>query len=206
MASSTLTRYSVIVYHMTQQILVPMDTSASATAALEHVLNFFPASEISVLHVVDVEASDSFLQRVLPEECDEQRKAAERTAKTVLEHAQTVSAEYEREITTAIASGRPTREITAYAEENDLDVIVMGTHGRSGLSRLLLGSLSDVVMRRSSVPVMIVREPIETDQTKSTSLPQNQKQFHGAQWRRWQARLRQPSIDVRAVLPLSIPP
>ena len=44
-----------------------------------------------------------------------------------------------------------------YAEENDIDHIVVGSHGRGGVSRMLLGSVAETVARRSSVPVTIIR-------------------------------------------------
>jgi nucleotide-binding universal stress UspA family protein len=53
--------------------------------------------------------------------------------------------------------GRPSRAIVEYAEEHDIDHIVMGSHGRSGVTRILLGSVAETVVRRSPVPVTIVR-------------------------------------------------
>jgi nucleotide-binding universal stress UspA family protein len=54
-------------------------------------------------------------------------------------------------------SGDPANEIVAYAEETDVDHIVVGSHGRSGLSRVLLGSTAEKVVRRSPVPVTVVK-------------------------------------------------
>jgi nucleotide-binding universal stress UspA family protein len=56
-----------------------------------------------------------------------------------------------------IIEGRPSREIVAYAERTSCDLIVMGTHGRGGLNRLLLGSVAERVVRSATVPVMTVR-------------------------------------------------
>lgn len=58
---------------------------------------------------------------------------------------------------TAIVEGSPSTEIVEYAEETDCDVIVMGTHGRSGVDRLLLGSVAGRVIRSAPVPVTTVR-------------------------------------------------
>ncbi|MFO7927522.1 MAG: universal stress protein [Halobacteriota archaeon] len=60
-------------------------------------------------------------------------------------------------IETAIVDGPPSREILAYAEETGCDLIVMGTHGRGGLNRLLLGSVAERVVRSATIPVMTVR-------------------------------------------------
>jgi universal stress protein A len=56
-----------------------------------------------------------------------------------------------------IRIGDPAREIVAYAHESECDLLVVGTHGRSGLSRLLLGSVAERIVRTSAVPVLSVR-------------------------------------------------
>ncbi|WP_225333880.1 universal stress protein [Halomicrobium urmianum] len=56
-----------------------------------------------------------------------------------------------------ILDGTPWREIVDYADERDVDLIAMGTHGRGGIDRLLLGSVAERVVRRSPVPVLTVR-------------------------------------------------
>ncbi len=56
-----------------------------------------------------------------------------------------------------IEVGRPTKVIVEYADEHDINQIVMGSHGRSGMSRILLGSVAEIVVRRASVPVTVVR-------------------------------------------------
>lgn len=54
----------------------------------------------------------------------------------------------------------PSAEILRVAQENDCDLIVMGTHGRTGLARLLMGSVAEQVVRRASCPVMTVKTPL----------------------------------------------
>jgi nucleotide-binding universal stress UspA family protein len=61
------------------------------------------------------------------------------------------------ETETAVRSGDPHQVILNYAGENDVDVIVMGTHGRTGLDRYLIGSVTEKVVRLSDVPVLTVR-------------------------------------------------
>lgn len=58
-----------------------------------------------------------------------------------------------------VRDGSPLDEITEFAEQNKADLIVMGTHGRGGLSRLLLGSVTERVVRTSKIPVLTVRIP-----------------------------------------------
>jgi len=61
------------------------------------------------------------------------------------------------ETETVIKSGTPHKAILAYADENDVDAIVMGTHGRTGLDKYLLGSVTEKVVRLADVPVLTVR-------------------------------------------------
>lgn len=60
-------------------------------------------------------------------------------------------------VTTKVSDGHPAELILAYAKENGIELIVMGTHGRRGLNRILLGSVADEVVHRATVPVMTVR-------------------------------------------------
>lgn len=65
------------------------------------------------------------------------------------------------EIEDAVRDGSPAKEIINYAEENDCDCIIMGTHGRSGVDRLLLGSVAERVIRASPVPVTTIRVSVD---------------------------------------------
>jgi len=58
---------------------------------------------------------------------------------------------------TAIISGIPCDEILTYTTENDIDLVIMGTHGRTGIDHVLFGSTAEKVVRKSSVPVLTVR-------------------------------------------------
>jgi nucleotide-binding universal stress UspA family protein len=61
-------------------------------------------------------------------------------------------------VKTALRSGVPWWEIVAVAKENAIDLIILGTHGRTGLARLFIGSTAEQVVRHASCPVMVVRE------------------------------------------------
>lgn len=62
------------------------------------------------------------------------------------------------DVESIVLEGDPADELIRYAEENGMDIIVMGTLGRTGIGRLLLGSVAGNVIRHSKVPVMVVRE------------------------------------------------
>jgi universal stress protein A len=64
------------------------------------------------------------------------------------------------EVTHRMAQGDPVREILRAAEETKCGLIVMGTHGRRGLSRLVMGSVAEQVVRRAGCPVVTVRAPL----------------------------------------------
>ena len=61
-------------------------------------------------------------------------------------------------VVSILLEGHPATELVRYAEEEKMDIIVMGTVGRTGLDRLLLGSVAENVLRHSKIPVMVVRE------------------------------------------------
>ncbi|WP_440769614.1 universal stress protein [Natronorubrum sp. DTA28] len=145
---------------MTTHVLVPLDGSDLAWQALEYTLEWYDSEHVSVLYVVDPadgiytgpEAAhyeggsfDRALERG-EAVCDRARNRFE-------EHDETT----ETGLGTAVETGQPARTIVRYAEEHDADQIVMGSHGRGGVSRLLLGSVAETVTRRASVPVTIVR-------------------------------------------------
>ena len=63
------------------------------------------------------------------------------------------------EATSALRIGNPVEEILKFATENAVDLIVMGTHGRSGIEHLLVGSVTERVVRTSKCPVLTIRHP-----------------------------------------------
>lgn len=128
-------------------------------AALNHALSLDCDTEITVLHVVALDERDGSVRRtVLAEALDERREAADRTADRILAKARDRADDHGVTLKTATEYGHPPEEISDYAANHGIDRIVMGSHGRSGLSRLLLGSISEAVMRRSTVPVTTIRD------------------------------------------------
>ena len=61
-------------------------------------------------------------------------------------------------VESVLLEGNPSEELIRYAEEGKMDIVIMGTLGRTGLDRLLLGSVAGNVVRHSKVPVMVVRD------------------------------------------------
>lgn len=139
----------------TMNVLVPLDDSEPALAALEHALETFPAAEITVLHVVN--PSVSAYQTEAPYNFPRAVELEEEKAESLFERAREVAAAHEGRLETATMVGSPPRGIVEFANEHDVDQIVLGSHGRSGVSRVLLGSVAEQVVRRARVPVTVVR-------------------------------------------------
>jgi nucleotide-binding universal stress UspA family protein len=64
-------------------------------------------------------------------------------------------------------TGVPVAEILQFAENNDIDMIVMASHGRTGLPRLLMGSVAEGVMRKARCPVLVVKQPVKQGKPES---------------------------------------
>jgi nucleotide-binding universal stress UspA family protein len=85
-------------------------------------------------------------------------KACEEEAEAVLDSAKARTMQAGIPATTALLDGRATSQLLEYARDQSVDAIVMGTHGRSGLSRLAFGSVAEGVLRVSDVPTFVVPE------------------------------------------------
>ncbi|WP_336134531.1 universal stress protein [Natronomonas amylolytica] len=143
---------------MYDDILVPTDGSACAAAAVEEAIGHANTHDarLHVLYVVDE-------SRVPAEEQPELYDALEAEGEEAIADARTrAKAADVTSIRAAIGAGAPHQVILDYADDNGIDLIVMGTHGRSGFERALLGSVTERVLRTADQPVLTVREREET--------------------------------------------
>jgi nucleotide-binding universal stress UspA family protein len=141
-------------------ILVPTDGSEGAEAAIGPAVDIASTydARVHALSVIDTMAMGVDVRSdMILETLEESARSAVETIDEQAAHA-SVSA-----VETAIQHGYPYRAIRSYVEENDIDLIVMGTHGRSGIERYLLGSVAEKTVRTSPVPVMTVRMPESSD-------------------------------------------
>ena len=92
----------------------------------------------------------------VPEANSEIEQLKQRVAESL---ANWIDADWEAKLRILRVTGerQPAVEIVEYANENNIDMIVMGTHGRSGISHVLMGSVAEKVVRKSSCPVLTVR-------------------------------------------------
>jgi len=88
---------------------------------------------------------------------DQIRENQEGHAETLLEDVRERLTDRGIDVETAIEFGKPSNVIVEYADEHDVDLVTIGSHGRTGASRVLLGSVAETVVRRSPVPVTVVR-------------------------------------------------
>lgn len=133
------------------RVLVPLDESTPSEAALKEAFELFPDAEVTALHVVQVTEPTGNDGKSATELAIEEGEA-------VCEHAREIAAQRDRSIETELIEGNAEKTIVKYAEENDIDHIVMGSTGSSGLSRVLLGSVAESVMREAPCSVTVVRE------------------------------------------------
>lgn len=135
---------------MYDRILVPTDGSATAEAAMAHALDLAEryGADVHVVHVIDSWAYDTSIESAVAP----LRKDGEEYVERLLEAA----AGSDVPVTTAVEVGRPARHVLEYADAHDVDLVVMGTRGRGGLPRRLLGSVTDYVVTHADVPVHVV--------------------------------------------------
>ncbi len=143
------------------RILIPTDFSKHSENALTYALAFAEkfGAELYLLHVVqDLALFIPDAVTVAPPIAPpvEQLTAAVREAlnNVVREHRLEQSP-----VHVEVREGAPFYEIIRFAKEKDIDLIVMGTHGHSGLAHVLLGSVSEKVVRKAPCPVLTVRHP-----------------------------------------------
>ena len=123
----------------------------------------FPDASMTALYVIDlfepesgaIQGFDTSYEPMMGTQSWYDR--AEELADELLTEVREIAAEHDREIDTETDIGEPGRIIVAFADEEDVDHVVMGAHGWETGSRVLLGSVAELVARRSPVPVTLVR-------------------------------------------------
>ena len=144
---------------MPRHVLVPYDDSERSTEALDFALTQHPDARITVLHVVD--PSDFYaatgMEGGAMANYDAIMEHQNERAENLLTEASERAAESGVDVETDHVVGSVSRSIIEYVEGNEVDHVVIGSHGRTGARRILLGSVAETVTRRSPVPVTIVR-------------------------------------------------
>jgi len=145
---------------MYDTVLFPTDGSETATEAAVHAIDLADRHDASlhVLYVVDHERVSRMAPKLGTDHIKETlQQEGERATSEIADRA----AAEDIETTTSLREGAPADTITTYAETVDADAIVMGTNGRSGMDRLLLGSVAERVIQTSDLPVTTVKAPTD---------------------------------------------
>ncbi len=141
---------------MPDNVLVAFDGSILAERALTYAIENFSDAAITTMYVIDpIDSVIDVEAGGLPVAEDWYDNAKER-ATTIHTTATDLAEEHDIDIDTVTEVGRPARVILEYADDHDIDQIVMGSHGRSGIDRTLLGSVAETVTRRARIPVTII--------------------------------------------------
>ncbi|SIR76173.1 universal stress protein [Natronorubrum thiooxidans] len=142
----------------TDRILLPTDGSEGAAVAVEWGIDLATVFD-AMVHTLYSADTSRFLASTEPDEIlPKLEEAGKHALETVRERARAEGVS----VTGAVASGPPARVILDYADNNEIDLLVIGTHGRSGVARHLIGSVAENVVRNTTVPVVCV--PMSADQ------------------------------------------
>ena len=149
-----------------ENILLATDFSDNAKSAQKYACDFADqfGARLHVLSVVQDAAlilpeTGMFLTMPLPS-IREIVEAADASLKRVLDPEWQAS----HDVCLKAAVGSPSAEIVQYATDNQIDLIVLGTHGRTGLRHVLLGSVAERVLRSATCPVLTVRSETQDDE------------------------------------------
>lgn len=138
-------------------VLVPTDGSDAVQEAIDEAIDLAALSD-ATLHALSVVDVDDYA--LVPDaEVVTIEETLETTADRAVEDVRERGEAADLAVRTAVRRGTPHEEILAYAADHDIDLIVMGTHGRSNLDRVLLGSVTEKVVRNADRPVLVKRLP-----------------------------------------------
>lgn len=140
---------------MYEHVLLPIDGSETAANAANEAFGVATnnTATLHILFVVDV-TSGPLNVRGGDERFDQVEADGEEIVNETMEQAEQAGVE---NVITSVKRGTPDEMIRDYAENNNIDLIVMGTHGRSGLDRHLIGSVAEKVVRQANPSVLTVR-------------------------------------------------
>jgi len=143
-----------------RRILCPVDFSAYCEHALRYALAFAKAhdAELKLLHVLELPFLPSYSMAGVPDlslPVEEMERDADKRMEELIERCR----ETHGRVTGRVTIGTPFLEIINHARDSETDLIVAGTHGRTGLKQLLIGSVAEKIVRKAPCPVLTVKDP-----------------------------------------------
>ncbi len=142
---------------MYKKILIPTDGSKTAEYAVEQGIMLAQAlnSKIYGLYVIDISAFAGVPTEAIWESM---RGLLEEEGKKALKVVENLASSMKVKFEVLLREGVPSEDIVKFARDEAMDLIVMGTAGRRGLDRFLLGSVTEKVVRTSPCPVLVIRK------------------------------------------------
>lgn len=144
------------------KILVPIDFSDYSKSALKYAVDFakFFKAELSLIYVVEpvIYPPDFSMGQIAVPSVDFEM---DKRAKEELENLAKKQIPKELKTRIIVKTGKPFIEIIDTANELDADLIIIATHGHSGVEHILFGSTAEKVVRRAPCPVLTLREPVK---------------------------------------------
>ena len=148
---------------MYKKIMVPLDGSELAECVLPHAEAFIKAFKIPDVVFVRVVEPETLPYRVEgavdPLIVAEREAGRKSSAKDYLDRIAKRFKDGRTAVHSEVLIGRVTESLADYAEQSDVDLFIIATHGRSGVTRWVMGSVADKLLRSASLPVLMVRAP-----------------------------------------------
>lgn len=143
-----------------RKILLATDFSEASDAALDYARTLSTAfgATLHLLHVLEDLAAHAWTTEVYVAALPGVHEEMERQARERLEQLMSAEERAERGVVLALRNGSPFVEIVRYARDEQMDLIVLGTHGRGAIAHMLLGSVAERVVRKAHCPVLTVRQ------------------------------------------------
>jgi len=147
---------------MYDTILFPTDGSETATEAADHAIDLATRhdADIHILYVVDHHRVSQMAPKL---GTDHIKRTLEQEGERITTEVAALASDAGLETTVSLEEGAPGETITTYAATVGADAIVMGTNGRSGMDRLLLGSVAERVIQNADLPVLTVKPPAKDE-------------------------------------------
>ncbi len=148
---------------MYNKILVPLDGSENSECILEHVRAIATGCHVPavvLLRVIEPFPAYYMDYRISEEFIRQAQDAAKADARDYLTKTADKMKKEGMFVSTQVMEGKAADTILDFATKNGVDLIIMATHGRTGVSRWALGSVADKVVRTSDAPVLVVAPPV----------------------------------------------
>jgi len=144
---------------MFEKILYPTDFSDVSKKALDYIkkLKESGAKEVVILHVFDVRGAEALHRFMEEKKIEELNKNRKNEATKLLMPIEKELKEAGLAVKSRIETGIPVREILRVEEDEDVSVVVIGSHGMSNLEEMFLGSVSEKVIRKCPKPVLVIK-------------------------------------------------